>query len=545
MTDIDPTISPDRGLSPVWIIPIVAIVIGLWMVIYAWMSQGPVVVISFKTAEGIEAGKTRIKYLETDIGKVKNVRLKKDMSGVVLEVQLDPGTEALLHEDSQFWVVRARVSSGTVSGLGTIISGAYIKLAPGSSEPGRRDFVGLETPPQTPVGTPGVRLQLSSKKAGSVTTGDLVLYRGYEVGRVEGLTFDEKRKLVTYDIFIDAPYDALVTNHVRFWDTSGISFNASAGGISLSTGSLQTVLMGAVSFDLPPGMSEGNKVEDGAQFKLFASREDMLEQPFQHNAYYVLSFNQSLRGLEPGSAVEYRGIRIGQVERIMFDELLEKKLTSSGIPIPVLISVQPGRLYFEDNESGAEQLDLLVKDGVLNGLRGSLQTGSLLTGKLFVNFDYYEDAAPADLTTFHDYQQIPTRASGFDRIEQQVTSFLDTVNTLPLNAMIGKVNQALDQLDGSLQASTKTLDSLTGILADSDTTSMMGELRMTLQELQLALSSFTPGSPTYQSLSSSIFELNRMLQNLDSLTRSLAEKPSALLLPSGFPADPQPKAKEK
>lgn len=254
MTDIvKPAVDKRKRISAIWIIPILALVIGVWMVVDTKMSQGPVITISFENAEDLVANKTKVQYLNVAVGEVESVVLNEQKDGVLVTVQMDPRARSLLKSDSEFWVVRARVGLGNVSGLGTLLGGAYIELSPGESKDPSFSYVGLETPPLTPLGAPGVRLTLWSSKAGSVSTGDAVLFNGYRVGRIEATDFDETRKQVRYDVFIDAPYDSLVNTGVRFWNISGINFKASASGIDFRTGSMDTILLGGVAFGVPEG----------------------------------------------------------------------------------------------------------------------------------------------------------------------------------------------------------------------------------------------------------------------------------------------------
>ena len=279
MTDMKPSIDKGKRFSVIWIIPIVALVIGLSMVVQTKLSEGPTITISFDSAEGLEAGKTKVEFLNVVMGLVTDITLNPGFDGVLVTLELDPKAKTMLREDTRFWVVRARVGEGSISGLGTILSGAYIEISPGEGEQGRRDFIGLESPPLTALGAPGVKLTLYTDQAGSVSTGDSILYNGYKVGRVEGMVFDSEKVQIRYDVFIDAPYDKLVTSTVRFWNTSGINFKASAEGLDVRTGSLKTILLGGVAFGVPDGLTAGEPVENGAEYKLYKNLSDMEKQP--------------------------------------------------------------------------------------------------------------------------------------------------------------------------------------------------------------------------------------------------------------------------
>ena len=528
----------------IWIIPILALVVGLWMVIHTKLSEGPTITIRFENANGLVANKTKVEYLNVAVGQVQDVRLNKNKDGVVVTIQMNPEAKGLLKEDTQFWVVRARVGLGSVTGLGTLLGGAYIKLSPGIAATYRDAFVGLETPPLTPVGTPGVKLDLFSKKAGSVNSGNAVLYNGYKVGRIEGMRFDEEKKLVHYNVFVDAPFDKLVTSSVRFWNVSGINLKASADGIDIRTGSLDTVFLGGIAFQLPNGAPPGEPVENGTDFNLYDSYEQIQEKPYRHSMEYVVEFSQSLRGLLPGAPVEYRGIPVGHVEKILFGEMLDRaerlgsdpEKLGAGLPIAVLIVIEPGRLGLPDTQDSVEFLKKSIEAGVRKGLRANLATGNLLTGSLFISTDYYEDVETEAVGSFANYETIPTIHVGLGRIEEQVSHFLSKLNDLPLE-------QTIEDVDQMVATATGTLDSINMLLNDSNARQMTAELNATLESFRELLEGLSPDSQAFQSFEDGLEKLNRTFYNLNELTNTLKERPNSLIFHPNFPSDPIPGAK--
>ena len=514
-----PMVSRNRRFSAIWIIPIVTLVIGVYMVAHALMTEGPTITLDFDTADGLELGKTKVRLLSVEVGVVENVTFKEDMSGVIATVKLEQKTRSLLREDTRFWVVRARVGASGVSGLSTLLAGTYIEMAPGSGTVARREYIGLEEPPLTPVDAPGLRLALFGDRAGSIGTGDVVLYRGYKVGRVEAMSFDTGRKEVRYDIFVDAPFHELVDSSTRFWDTSGVKVKASAEGVEVHTGSIDTILLGGVAFESPSKSTPGSPVENGREYKLYESYDDILKNPFHYRKYYVASFLQSMGGLAPGAPVEYRGIQIGKVDRILTKELAAQNQNGSGSPIPVLIYVEPGRIELPDNNDSLNRLNKMVEVGVAKGLRATLVTGNLLTGKQKINIDYFPDEGPAELTQFEGYIVIPSIETGVERLETQVSAFLDKLNALPLEETLNGIGVVLENTDKSLAKFSTAIDSANNLL-DSDESREMS-----------------------QSLGASVNSLNGTLENLDDLIRKLSIRPSSLLFPAEPELDPIPEAR--
>jgi paraquat-inducible protein B len=534
-------ISQGRSFSGIWIIPLIALLLGVYMVVHTWLTEGPTITVAFDTASGLEQGKTKIKYRNVVMGLVEEVRLNDNFDGVIATIKLDRQTLPLLRDDTRFWVVTARVGLGNISGLDTLLSGAYIQLAPGEGVKGKRKFVALEQPPLTPTGAPGLRLKLISERASSVSAGNAVLYNSYKVGRVESMTFDPSDRKAHYTLFIDAPYHELVDSQTRFWDVSGISLSAGADGFKLQTGSMDTVLLGGVAFGLPPGLTKGEPVENNTEFELYHSYEDILKNPFRYGAHYVIRFSQNIKGLLPGAPVEYRGITLGSVKRIMLKESIEynieQGIEGQGADIPILIYVEPGRLELPDTKSSIENLHKSIRFGVDNGMRASLETGSLLTGAKYVNIDYFEGVEEAAIGSFLDYPTIPSIETGLGQIEQKLTAVLDKINALPLDDMVTGANAAVATLN-------QTLASLHTILESQSTQQLPKQLDATLQDLRATLKGFSPDSEVYQSINSSLLRLNRTLGNMESLTRTLSEQPNAALMPSSPTPDPIPEVRQ-
>jgi paraquat-inducible protein B len=326
-----------------------------------------------------------------------------------------------------------------------------------------------------------------------------------------------------------------VNRSVRFWNVSGISLNASAAGVEIKTGSLDTILLGGVAFHSPEGIKDGAPVENGADFKLYESYDAMQQQPYDHSMEYVMEFSQSLRGLLPGAPVEYRGIPIGTVKRIMSTEVMADMNATRGAPIPVLISIEPGRVKLPDTAASVALMKKNVDDSVTAGLRGSLETGNLLTGSLFISIDYYPNAEPDQVGEFSNHPTIPTVQTGFARIEEQISTFLTKINELP----VGETLAGVDTMVASL---TKTLDSMEKLLSDRSTQQLGSELTATLKDLREILVGLSPQGAAFQSFEGSVEKLNGTLSNLDELTRTLKDQPNALILPTKFPSDPIPGA---
>ncbi len=545
MTTAQPELKQGRSLNPIWIIPLLALGLGVYMVVHSFITEGPEITIAFENASGLSAGKTKVKYRNVEVGLVTDVKLTEDFEGVEATVKMDYHVRDLLSADTRFWVVTAQVGLGNITGLDTLLSGAYIRMSPGTGDgPLQKQFTALPNPPLTPTDAPGLRLQLLGNRAGSVSTGDAIIYKGYRVGRVESAQFDIAQERMHYEIFIDAPFDELVDSSVRFWNTSGISLTASAEGLKVRTGSLDTVLLGGVAFGHPDGVLEGDPVVPGTEFQLYESYEATQQNPFINGSYYVVRFTQNLKGLVPGAPVEYRGIPMGRVERIMLNELIAEgmladrmagEVTAEGEPIPVLIYMEPGRMSLPDTADSVGLLQQVVQTGVPNGLRATLESGNLLTGAKYIGLDYYPDADKEEAGEWGGYIQIPSIGGGVEQIMVKVNAILDQVNRAPIEETIANANAAIADLDEVLQG-------LGELLNDEGMQTLPANLDATIKELQKTLEGLSPGSELYRNLNASMRQLNRTLSNMESLTRTLSNQPNAAIMPAKLPPDPEPEA---
>jgi paraquat-inducible protein B len=511
----------------------------LWLAINAWLDTGPTVSVSFSTASGIVENKTQVRLLNVEIGVVTNVQISSDLSGVVVSLQLDPIARKFLRADSEFWVVRPKVSGLNVSGLGTLLSGAYIEFSPGVEPTNRtREFVGLEKAPETELGTPGVRLELTSESSGSAVAGSPILYRGFRVGTVESTDLDLQKKLVSYSIFVDEPYDELISTNTRFFDVSGISVQLNADGVRLDVGSLKSVLEGGISFGLPMHTEHGEPITEDMVFRLYPNEASTHEDPYRHFSLYVARFDQSMRGLSPGAPVTYRGLRIGSVERIMSQELVDHAAEpDDDQSIPVLLRIEPGRLSLNDSAEGIANLERSVVGAVDGGLRATLKSGNILTGALYVSFDYDRTAKPAEIGSYLNYRTLPTTSSGLDLIEVQVSNLLAKINNLPLEQTLDSARLALDELNNTLVATRK-------MIGTDDMQKIGSSLNDSLGGLTTLLESYSTDSEFYSEVTQMIRDLRFTLDSIQDLSDRVGDNPNQLVFPSDPFKDPEPKVSE-
>lgn len=524
-----PLIKTKKSISVIWILPIVALVISGWMLYHNWAHQGQLVTISFATADGIEAKKTKIRVRNVEVGKVESIELNYPDNNVLVKARIQPNAEKMLTANTLFWVVRPRIETGEISGLDTLFSGAYIEMSPGNTGESLQQYAGLEAPPVTSATEPGLRLKLSSKGGKSLSVGDKVFYRGFVVGRVEQVRFDTQKKEAVYSLFIQAPYNELVRSNTRFWNISGVSVNLSANGIELQGGTLDTLLMGGVSFDILKEDQSDTAAKNGQEFKLYPSFSAVMDQPFTWYNSYMLLFDQSVRGLVNGAPVEFRGVRIGTVENIAF----RVSQTELDPRIPVLIHIEPGRLGLADAKTSLQDMHAILQQWVDKGMRASLKLGNIVTGSVFVDLDFYQSPVAAAMTKYGEYELIPSISGSFAQIETKLIAVLDKINKLEIEPLMIQANKALATGEHSLQQ-------IDNLLRTKEIQALPQSLNTTLREIQKAAHSLSPKGTLYAEINKSLQTLQQTLKQMSPILDTLKNKPNALIFNAETPTDPIP-----
>jgi paraquat-inducible protein B len=541
-----PEIRRARRWNIVWVVPILALLLGGWLLYRNFAAQGPVARVRFDTADGIFAGKTEVRCRSVKVGIVKDVKLADDLKSVLVHLEFDPDSEGLLRRGTRFWVVKPRLSATEFSGVGTLITGAYIELDPGppDAEPWTR-FKGRETPPATNRSVPGRRLILTAEEAGSLSVGAPIYFRGFEVGRIEARELAENGLKVSYNAFIGEEYSNLVTENTRFWNTSGIDISAGADGFKLRTPSFQAMVSGGVSFGVTAGEAPGKPAPDGMEFPLFRDEEAARKSTFNPTLKFLLLFDQTVRGLAEKAPVEFRGITIGRVAEISFD-----LVPAIGDPrIPVLIEVDPCLMRPEAARKITAPDSEFIKDAVRKGLRAALKTGSLITGALYVDLDYYTDSPPAELGKSGEFSTIPTVSSGFAQLEAKLTAILDKLQALPLDKTMADIAAAAVEAKVTIADSRATLKEIEATAAaarktleDPDFRGLPADLRKSLDELQKSVASVGPDGAVQGDLLRTLDELRASLRSLKAVTTTIDEKPNSLLFGRESSGNPKPKA---
>jgi len=536
-----------RGFSIIWVIPIIALLIGGTLAYKAMHEKGPEIIITFPDADGLEAGKTTIKYKDVEIGKVTGISLLPDLMGVEVKVEMKRDTEAYLTDKTLFWVVRARVAAGEVSALGTLFSGAYIGCDPSKDGLALRRFKGLEKPPVLTGRLPGGHFLLRSKTLGSLDIGSPVYYRGIRVGQVVEYDFDNTAESVLIKVFVKAPFHRNVYENSRFWNASGVDFSMDSGGVKMDTQSLVSIMLGGVAFDLQEYAEPGKPANEKTAFGLYKNQEDSKKESYAVKSYYLMYFDESVRGLSPGAPVEIMGIKVGEVVKIE----LTYDMQQNDFRVPVLVMIEPERMNALITEDGkvvkGQEMDETIEGGfnqqqgvmrpqrlVEKGMRAQLKTGNLLTGQLYVDLDFHKDAPSAKIRIEQGYLVFPTIPEPFERILQRVENILKQFEQLKVDKLGQEVGAAVKDLQELLKKLSTMAEAVNSETLPDINKKTLPKINESLDELKKTLAGIdqTLGADSTLNYNTRRLadEFSMTIRSLRSLIDYLERDPQALIL---------------
>ncbi|MCS3838914.1 paraquat-inducible protein B [Pseudomonas sp. JAI111] len=511
------------SVSLVWIVPIVAVLVGISLVVHSLMQEGPTITVTFKTGDGLTANKTEVKYRNVVIGHVSDVELSNDQKSVNATIKLAKQAESFTREDSKFWVVRPRIGAGGVSGIDTLFSGDYIGADIGQANARSKHFKGIENPPAITYGEPGKRFTLHTEDLGSLDIGSPVYYRKIPVGQVVAYGLDPDGKGVNIDVFVHAPNDIYVTENTRFWNASGFDVSVGANGVAVKTESLSSILVGGIAFRAPDYSPEDKPAPEEYTYELFEDQQTALAPPNGKPQFLSLRFDQALRGLKVDAPVEFLGMEIGKVVSVNLDFDEKKK----SFPVNVGIVIYPQRLgkahtkllkaYNHDpsDEAGGVRL---MGTFIENGLRAQARSGNLLTGQLYIALDFYPKAEKVVFDPSIRPVSIPTVPGSLEELQGKLEAIVDKLNKLPMDRIAGNLDSNLVELrKGLAQFNAKTLPGVQTTLADVSKT------------LQSASSTLAEDSPQREQLTQTLDELGRMSRSLRELSDYLGRHPESLI----------------
>jgi paraquat-inducible protein B len=503
-------------------LPLIALLVSAWLIYKSASEKGAIITINFPTAEGLEVDKTKIRYLNVDIGKVTAISINDDLKTIRVAAQMNSTATDYLKENTSFWVVRPQVGLSGISGLGTLLSGSYIELKPGTGKQ-QFDFTGLTTPPILKSQTEGKQFTLETNNLGSMRPGTPINFHGLPVGEVLSHKLSDEANAIHLSIFINAPYDQFVRKNTRFWIDSGVDLSASADGFKVRTGPLVSLLSGGIAFRTSPKDTIDDVKQEHSKFQLYDTYDESTQMAYSNTLKYVMHFNGSVRGLTEGAPVQLRGIPIGRVTDISLE--LDKK--TAEIHIPVIVELEPDRIESvneDDKVSDKDMMEQLIK----KGLRAQLQMGSIVTGQLLIDLDFHPGSKTAVSDNHHsEYTEFPTTSSTFEEFTHSAQIIMDKLAKLPLDKLTNEMNKTLASLQDTSKAATGMLKTADGTLLTAKDT--LGNASGTIKSAKDVLSIIEPGSTGYYEFHKMLQEFTQAARSVKQLTDYLEQHPESLI----------------
>ncbi|MPV85221.1 PqiB family protein [Ostreibacterium oceani] len=549
------TRTPENKFNHVWWIPFIAFLVAAFLVVSHFTSQGPLITIQFDNAEGISVENTKLKYKSVTIGQVEKITLDESLDNVLVYIRLQKGSENLIRKDSQFWIVKPRIEVTKISGLNTLLSGAYITIDPAKdqNQDYQYHFVGLSDPPITTQDKPGLRLTLLAEKSTAFYPGSAVYYKGMPVGNIERVYFSDDYLWVKVDVFINAPHHQLIRQNSKFWSAGGISVKTSANGIDVALESIEALVAGGIAFETPIELLLNDEaVTSHTEFFLYPNKTIAYEQQFGKKQLFVSYFESNISGLSTDAQVLMNGITVGKVKAIqlMFDPISGKTYT------PVLYEIYEDRITVlnsshdtshntANDTSNRTTAASLTNQLIQSGLHARLVTANLLTGSKNITLAMSDNIIPLplQLATVDDltgYPILPTQPESLETITDSIATFVDKINQMPINELVTSANQLLNNADTTLTQLNlqPTLDAFNALLKDGQQLSQASHqsiqqltksIETLVKQTESVIAGYSPDAPLYHGLTDTLGELNDTLSSLKILSEMLTRSPDALI----------------
>ena len=536
-----------RWPSPIWLLPLIALLIGLWLLYQNWYKTGPTIVVQFTNAEGIEPGKTEVRYKAVAVGKLKSLRVSDDLKYVDAEIILSRDMGKHLGSDARFWIVSPRITRSGISGLSTFFSGTYIGMSPGTNSDDQTYYMGEDRPPVIAPTEAGRRFYLLADSLGSIDIGAPIFYKQLQVGEVIDFKLLDKNAGVQLEVFIRDPYYELVRNNSRFWNASGAEFKFGANGATFRMESLTSLISGGIAFETPKAFDESPASPAQQTFVLYKNYDNTQEKQYAQRLYYVMHFQGNVRGLAVGNPVEFQGVPVGQVENI--DIRLDK--TSQQLKVPVLVSIQPQQF---DESLTPNTADMAMRQLVDRGLRAKLDTSSLLTGQKVITLTMEKSPKSADIVKIGGYSEFPTISAALDDLPTMAAdvmgSLQETLDGVKRIVNSGKLDKTIDSANSMLKEVEKAVKEAQKVIKQVDQQTLPGvtknlervtgnvdqvsqEFNRSLQQLQGSLEQIdrltARNSPTQYQLDEMMEEVTNAARSVRTLSETLERKPNSLL----------------
>lgn len=528
-----------KHISIIWVIPLLALLLTATLIWKNNFDHGPVITLNIVAADGIEAGKTLVKFRSVKVGMVKKVELSPDYSSSILTIQMEKNTEKMLHKDSKFWIVKPRIEHTGISGLDTLLSGSYIQMSLGESNVYTDSFTALDKPPVHLSQEKGITFQLLSSSTKRLSVGEAVTFRGFDVGAITDAYFDMDQKKIRYKVFVREPYCELVNNNTKFWVSSGVDVSISTSGLNLNTDSLDSIVSGGVSFEqFMPNEKEIQPAQEGDEFELYTKRDEARIAALSEGLLYVIMLDQSLGQLSPGSMVSFNGVKVGEVIKAPWFDDFTAVFESRTLPVLFAINT-----YDFDRHEAQRLIDSYLES---NRLCGQIESSNLLLGqnKLDLRIDLEAKCKikpefakltsakqEGNVLTYRGKKVVPLIKGS--SLNEQIDAFMQQLNSLDVAGLSA-------ELQNSLKAFQNAMNAFTSSNAALEQTQALKKMADAFENFNRVVKSYGNDTELYKSLNQSMQTIERLLKDISPAIKELGQNPSAILF--GGADDPLPRS---
>ncbi len=526
-------------LTSIWMVPLIALLIALWLAWQYFSQLGPKVQIVFESSGRLKAGQSQVKMRDVPVGVVKNITLLDGKKGVVVTVQINKDAEDYLNKETKFWIARPKIDTNGISGLDTLMSGSYLEMYGDKGEGGQNYFVGLEEPYIDKGATPGKRYRLSAPDARDLTVGANVYYRKIKVGALENVHLAQDGEKVNFTVFIEEPYTKFVNSQTQFWKNDFMNFSYHDNVFRMSLAPIASLLSGGISLSTTTKSTRQGVLAENHIFPLYLDHDEAMKKEIgfggDNTKTFQFHFTESVGKLEVGAPIELSGFQIGSVVNIESDFDKEKGAVRS-----IVLGLIDTSVFFDfkSNTNKGDGYENL-KNAVKNGLKARLAQGNPLMGSLFIELKN-DKKNPGEIIESDSFALFPTTKSNFDGMMDKVATLLEKMNNLDIEKLLASINKLVDDSNPSIQNLLKKLsksaDNINKLTSAKEMKTLPRSLGASLDEFKETLSSINKlleGDSSSSLLSAQITtmlrEVTKMSQSVQKLSDKLDRKPNALI----------------
>ena len=529
-------------LTTIWMVPLIALFIALWLAWQYFAQLGPQIEIVFESSAGLKAGQSQVKIRDVPVGVVKKITLQEGKKGVVLTVRLQKDVQEYLNKDTKFWIAKPKIDSRGISGLDTLMSGSYVAMYGDKNEGDERYFIGLEAPYIDKEAIPGKRYTLSAPDARDLSVGANVYYRKIKVGMLEDVHLVDNGEKVNFTIFIEEKYTRFVNSQTQFWKTNNMSFNYHDNTFRVDIAPVESLLNGSIALSTTTKSTRQDVLSKGHVFPLYLDYDEAMKKEIGFGSdnmqiTFRFIFDESVGKLEVGAPIELSGFQVGSVVNVESDFDSEKSQVRS-----VVLGLIDSSVFVDYGVSVSKKGDgyANLKKAVEKGLKAKLAQSNPLTGTLFVDLVMDKKSDPGIIISSGSFALFPTTKSDFNGMMDGVTALLDKVNKLDIEKLISSINKLVTDsnkpLQNLLKKLSKSADDISTLTSSQEVKNLPASLESSLDALSMSLSSVNSlleGDSENSLLSAQITtmlrELTKMSKSVQKLTDKLDKKPNALI----------------